>query len=253
MRDITIERNTRSRRRKSRRFSARLLALLSRRDFVGRGFGEVLPWWIACGGPTTTLEPFVANLRGGFKARSFGDEIRIPKSSRYGWRSSSGPAGQVTVAYDPALLHLEPTVPEAEDVRFLLLPSEAWLARARRPGLDDVDLIASLFAAYVDRRTRWPVLRDVRFHRQMLEAARDGDGLLREPAPDRAVIEGLGALGFRSPWWFQASHREVEGFLIEQTARWRRKEIEDVETRIQANRGLLPHADPPAFQLCLAF
>lgn len=166
---------------KGRIFRARLLGYLTADrlwEYGTTGGGAQRPVWLAVLGTVGEAKPFVANLRAGRAARiERGGALQIPKSSGHRWVTQAVPGGVVTVAYLAGLFHLEPPVPFTEDVRFVMAPARRWVDReaealASEFGADARDAArAALFAAYLDRRTPLPLLRDLRFHLQLFRAA----------------------------------------------------------------------------------
>jgi len=217
---------------KSRSFRARLLGYFTADrlwEFGTTGGGAQRPVWLAVFGTVGEAKPFVANLRAGRAARiERGGALQIPKSSGHRWVTQAAPGGVVTVAYLAELFHLEPPVPFTEDVRFVMAPARRWVDREAEAlrgefGADARDATrAALFAAYLDRRTPLPLLRDLRFHLQLFQAA------LEEPwagaAEDGAAgaERGLVTCGLDAPVVCSVDQATLGEFLTAQTAAFHR-------------------------------
>jgi hypothetical protein len=195
--------------------------------------------------------PVVANLRGGRKAllhlgQSKPKQLELLKSAGYAFSAQRHPEGVVVTAYLPELVRIDPGMVDPSGARFLMLPSAAWLRAEvsrfdlgaavqhvertvafRRTGasLDEVVpylAAAPLFAAYLDRRVRAPIVPDVRFHAQVLAAAlRDGYASCARSRSwgwgHREIAEEhLDECGFAPGVAFSANHTEIEELLAEQ-------------------------------------
>lgn len=231
--EITTSKKTRRRPRKTRTFSARLLGCLTADGLweLGPEGGDVRrPVWLAYFATVGAAKPFTANLRAGRRA-SIDDRVRIevPRSSEHRWTTQPVPGGVVTVAYLPELFHLEPPVPFTDDVRFVMAPSRRWVdeqARALEEELGDDArdaARAALFAAYVDRRTALPLLRDLRFHLQLYRAAIDEPWITDPLEPYSAPPCDLDACRLDPPLACGVGRERFEAFLTEQTTRFHRE------------------------------
>ncbi|MFW6012213.1 MAG: hypothetical protein ACOC92_00715 [bacterium] len=248
---------------KTRTFHSRLVGYLTADHLWDLGGSNenapTRPVWLAVFSTPGLAKPFAANLRAGRVARTtrrhHGLRLQIPKSSPHRWTTQQVPGGIITVAYLPELLHLEPQMPFAdEDVRFLLAPALRWVEAQAETlqgdfGPDAADAArAALFAAYLDRRTPMPLLRDLRFHLQLYRAA------LAEPwtydATDpRCCAANLTRCGLDAPLVCHVSLDTLGDFLVRQTAEWHRAHP-TVET--PRRRRTLPPPAPAAQQLSLA-
>jgi hypothetical protein len=249
---LTIERSEAD--KKTRVFTARLLGFLTaNRLWEAPTSGSALrPAWIATFATEGEAQPFTTNFRAGRKATdSHGRAFQIAQKAAYRWQTQKVPGGAVTVAYLPELFHLEPARPDESPVRFVLAPPVRWLEeQAVRLESDfgeeaEDAARAALFAAYLDRRTALPVIRDLRFHLQLYRAALDEQKL----SDDRHVLRGTGlqSCGLATPQAFLALQNGVKDFLVDQTARWRQE---------QAHRRVLdlePPEPPTTDQLALPF
>jgi hypothetical protein len=232
----------------------------------------IRPVWMAIAASEGEIGPFVANLRCGRKAEIANphqrrpDVIELLRSAGYAWSSQRFPEGSLVTAYLPELFRLDPGMVDPSGARFVVLAPSAWCAEQRAnvdaavrhvramgmiaapdrkesysepapPTAEEVAELAplaSLFAAYLDRRTRAPLIPDHRFHTQLLVACLMG-GLASLSAVDRgyARFGQHTKLGFRSVDLetvgmapgvaFQATHERIEELLAEQVAKFYRK------------------------------
>jgi len=213
-----------------RSFSARLLGSL---DVAWEARGQdaaVDPSWIAFFGSEAELRPFVANAQAGRKFKGSWDTFATPKRSGYRWLWQKVPGGAAAVAYRPDLFHLEPTGQLADPLRFVLAPARRWLERqvaelavdSGDASYDPLDAArATLFAAFLDRRSPVPILRDLRFHLRIFRAASE-DGWLRRTgkhgdSPSWIRPYGLEALGLDDPAAVSVAPEELQDFLVRET------------------------------------
>lgn len=155
------------------------------------------PIWMMVAGTDNELRPFVANLQLGRKAEVLGsgyskktDKFEVLKSAGFHAAWQRSPLGTVVTLFEPDLFCMDPGMVDPTRVSFCLLPAASWLtqvnvdeaARAYLPTLgydvpeDRIETIlrtAPLFIAYLDRRTRCPIIPDQRFYVQILCAALD--------------------------------------------------------------------------------
>jgi len=230
---LTIEISSRSRARKTRTFRARLLGHLVADALWELGEtrdATVRPVWLAYFATTGAARPFGANLRAGRRARigEHGPRIQLPKSSGHRWTTQAVPGGLITVAHLPELFHLDPPVPYAEDVRFVMAPARSWVERQAKLlepefGAEAAEAArAALFVAYLDRRTPLPLLRDLRFHLELYRAA------LEEPWTSAPVEEGsaeaarLAACGLDAPLACSVAPEPLGEVLTAETERFLR-------------------------------
>jgi hypothetical protein len=228
--ELTIEPSTTSR-GKGRTFRARLLGYLTADGLweLGTGGSGVRPIWLAYFASVGASKPFTANLRAGRKARiEDRSSLQIPKSSPHRWTSQTVPGGVATVAYLPELLHLEPPVPFTETARFVLAPPALWVdeqAEALEAEFGEearAAARAALFAAYLDRRTPLPLLRDLRFHLELYQAALGEPWVyeLGDRSPAQAV--GAGVCGLDAPLACAVDLETLGEFLTARTASFHR-------------------------------
>ena len=251
--DIFIEPATEG---KGRTFRANLLSYATARGIMDCDRIKVRPIWMMLAGSDSELRPFVANLRMGRKAsahtgynRRGSETFEILKSANYRifWQKTE--AGAVATLYLPELFCSDPGMVDPEELSFCVLPTAdflvpnpeglAHLERAmpfmglnpakinRREKHFDPSYIADLatvVAAFLDRRTRCPLIPDRRFFAQFLMAALDG-GIASLPRSythssewgcyRHFMVDGSD-VGLSKGVLFKASHKQVEDLLAKQ-------------------------------------
>lgn len=198
------------------------------------------------------------------------DRIEFLKSVGYQVSWQREDEGSVATIYHPELLRLDPGMNDHEHIRFAMLVPTWWLDE-QAPTLDPeaavrhveqlkgfpvavvqniesnmrainrntlLELVptATLMAAYLDRRSRCPIIADARFHTQLFCALLDV-GMASLPGNDtrygtRSPSWGVGKHGFdarglehvgvRHAIAFNASREGFESVLAEQTSAYLR-------------------------------
>lgn len=249
--------------RKGRVFSAKCAAFITANPiFPEAGGTAIRPIWAMFLTTEQELRPFVANLRLGRIAertdRDAKPENRMEflKSARYRHEFHREAEGAVASLWYPSLFSVASDVSE-NGVSFAMLVPDDWasaqdvdaegaVAHVRSvPDLLRGELLeasddwfaallptAYLFAAYLDARTRCPLVNDGRFFLQLLLAS-FVEGFAAMPIPwDRYVRSTQGVLGNKT--WFMAyglrdagvrhavaargNHEAVDELIAEQTA-----------------------------------
>lgn len=250
---------------KTRVFSVRLLGHLAANRLwePGGSAKAVRPVWIAYLGTDQESRAFTANFRAGRLAEADGDRFQAPKRSPHRWVTQRVPGGVVTVAYLPQLFHLEPPAPCCQDVRFVFSPPRWWLERQAERlepeyGAEAWEAArAALFAAFLDRRTALPVIRDLAFHLRLYRAAREAEWV-HEPESSR-YAHGLltggrwAACGLDEPLACRVDAATFAEFLTHQTHLYHREEMRHGTTRRAADRRILPYSEAAPAQLCFDF
>lgn len=257
MKELVIQRKENS---KGRSFAATPVAMVTADNLFPEGGtdGACRPVWAMFAGAETSLRPFVANLRlgrkaepDGFSRKGDGERFEFLKSIGYhiAWQKEA--EGCLATLYHPELFRLDPGMVDPEAIQFVMLVPEAWIASQaidptaaiehmkhfRLPELEGHALAswavaAYLFAAYLDRRTRCPLITDGRFYLQLLCQALDRKlasfpgSNLRYNTSYRSEwgyqsgfgfrAEGLENAGISLAIAFQASHDTFEQFIAEQ-------------------------------------
>jgi hypothetical protein len=165
----------------------------------------------------------------------------------------------VTEAYIPELFHLEPAQPP-EDLTFLFMPPTWWLDEQEEALCADFGerartvARAAYFVAFLDRRSPMPIVHDLLFHLQLFEAAKNEAWVQPlERGNLRFGWEGVTNCGLEAPIVVRASHAQFESFLQEQTQKYFEQEIQNGQTRLRADRRVLPFPQGPVEQLRFDF
>ncbi len=250
MKDYFIERSG----PKGRSFEAHLLAAAVGNYFEGSSCEWLRPVWAMFAASEHELRPFVANLRLGKKARTAGDDVheRIEFMRSVGytatWQRTS--AGSIVSLFHPDVVRLDPGMVDGA-IQFVMLVPETYCASQKIERAEDAvrycsrfdavpltedDLtalvpVACLFAAYLDRRTRCPLIPDPRFHLQLLIAAlgadmatRAGDDLRQYRSGSWGFgrhafnAVGLERVGISHAIGFNSTQENFESFLSHHTS-----------------------------------
>src|SRR5262245_47689445 len=254
---------------KGRSFSATCGALITAYGVFPEGNDgkTIRPVWALFAGTEAELRSFAANLKSGRKAEDpskggkGGDEARLEFVRKVGFQTywQREEEGSLVTLYHPELFRLDPGRIDPAGINFVLLVPSDWSAtqqvevsapvkhvRLLAPHVDEALLsslvpTAYLFAAYLDRRTRCPLVADGRFYLQLLIAALD-KGIASLPGTDVRRVSsyfredwgrhahhgfdieigeshehlGLGTIGLQHAISVRAKHAEFEEFLAEQ-------------------------------------
>ena len=246
---------------KGRAFSALLLGSVEADNLWQGGLADTdnqRPVWAMFAGTEQELRPFCANLITGRKisigersyyGRKSGEKMEFLKSTKYqvAWQREA--EGSVLTVFLPELFQMDPGMVDPKVASFVCLPSRDWITTQAinlepiLEHLEKIDLhgqtvaslfgfipLAYLFAAYLDRRTRCPLVSDGRFYMQLMLACLH-EGLAAWPSTgnhyyrDKPWGENP-TLGFHQQTEgiemsrgiaFQANHAEIERVLSEQT------------------------------------
>lgn len=206
----------------------------------------------------------------GYSHRQKKSGYEFLRSAGYRQARQQTSAGSILTVYLPDLFNMDPGMVDPEGARFVLAPSAAWVASQEIPTgdlvkharklpivraanklpeekwkrehfkapLPDDKLaamapIAYLFAAYLDRRTRAPILADGRFYMQIMLAclSQDYASWSTASASKRSSYDGApfgenGDLGFVEDYAdgsgllpglaFQATHEQIEAVLADE-------------------------------------
>lgn len=254
---------------KGRSFAATCVGVATADGLWASGGKTIRPVWAVFAGSEGELRPFVTNLRLGRKAERLsnfrsrgGDEERLEFLKTVGyqitWQRES--EGAIATLFHPELFRLDPGMVDPAGIQFVLLVPADWSAaqavevtpavdhvRALAPKVDPSFLqrlvpTAYLFAAYLDRRTRCPLVADGRFYLQLLIAALDHGlaslpgncarydshrsewghdgrhGFNLEVGGERYCRDSIETIGLRHAISFSAAHDVFEVFLAEQVA-----------------------------------
>jgi len=229
MKDLVIQP---SEGKKGRSFQAVCVAVMTANALFPEANGKTIrPVFAMFAGTDQELRPFMANLRLGRKAeppiasyRKQGDGERVEFLKTVGfqvaWQREA--EGSIATIYHPDLFRPDPGMVDPAGITFVMLVPNDWA------DAQDVDLKAAadyvkgfgykltdeelqalvptayLFAAYIDRRTRCPLIADGRFYLQLLCAALD-NGMASFPGSDVKY-----SYGHRDEW----GHNPKHGFNV---------------------------------------
>lgn len=232
---------------KGRSFSATLVAYVTADRLWGGAAtsDNMRPVYLAFAGTDTELRPFVANLRLGRKAEcgyKGREKYEVLKSAGFQCSWQRTPVGSLVTLFAPDLFCLDPGMVDPKGVTFCILPARGWLRPADAPvpacvpeeHRADVLGLAALFIAYLDRRTRCPLIPDPRFYVQVLAAALDeGFASFSKSTTwerqwgrnDSTFLEiDTADVGLAPGLTFCSSHEQLETFLAEQVKTFFSKE-----------------------------
>ncbi len=248
--------------KKGRSFRATCVtAVIADALFPEGGGATIRPVWAMFAGSDAELRPFAANLKLGRKAerdtqsysRRGGDSERYEflKSIGYHMAWQREAEGSLVTLYHPDLFRLDPGMVDPRGLNFVMLVPKDWAAQQRLDVQQPVQHVlrsgikcplsaktleawvptAYLFAAYVDRRTRCPLIADGRFYLQLLIAALQ-KGMVSLPGGDLRyhhsrddwgynpklafATDGLEGVGISHALAAKADHVDFEAFLAEQ-------------------------------------
>lgn len=238
MKELTIQPQKEG---KGRAFSATLVSYVECQAISQRGNDTIRPIYMALAGTDQELRSFVANLRTGKKAedasgyRRSKDKYEVLKSAGFQVSWQRHAKGTLVNLFAPDVFCLDPGMVDPKGVEFVLLPAKRWLKESDvavpdvvpDERVDDVRRLAPLFMAYLDRRTRCPLIPDPRFYVRVLAHALDeGLAVFSQTSAtrysqawgesSRYVEYGVEEIGHAPGVFFSASHEALESFLAQQ-------------------------------------
>jgi hypothetical protein len=236
---------------KTRNFSATLLASVESAFFHSAAYGKPKrPVYLSLAGTGYTMRAIQANLGlGSHLYDERGDPaFEVLKSEKFVSAFQIEPEGTILSLHHPDLFRLDPGFVDPEGIQFLiLLPASEHAAsdsvsHVKRlfPGVEESDILglralAPYFAAYLDRRIRFPLVVDERFYLQLLVASlgegfaslADSDNLYSRSSDKFGVhpghgfvAQGLNTMGFESALSFRARHEDFGVFLSEEVRKY---------------------------------
>ncbi len=255
--------------RKTRSFSISLLAsVIVPEDAwsAASGTGH-RPAFVAYAGSEQECRAFTANFRGGAPAKRFAretlaDAMYAAKKGDLRWiqrKLSGSTRGRLVLAYVPALFHRESDRSD-DAISFVLMPPLAWVSHqseklASRMG-DQAErtALAVLFAAFLDERSCVPMLQDIRFHLQLLEAAYR-DGLLIEPSSKSGFDAwGVASIGLHRPLLFYCKQEQLDQLIASETTQYFEQGLHDTAAAFRPNvNDAASHCSGRSVQPCLPF
>lgn len=255
--------------KKGRSFQATCAALMTADLFNGDASSKMIrPIWAVFAGTDTELRPFIANLKLGRKAimesdacsysrRSNGDRFEFIRSVGFLTAVQREPEGCLVTLFHPTIFRLDPGLIDPDGLSFVTIVPRHWAEQQKIETKAAVDHVlksklpiepdqlralvptAYLFAAYLDRRTRCPLIADGRFYLQLLCAALDaklaslpGEYISRWRSnasgwghnPSFGFnAESIESVGVLHAIAFGATHERFEEFLAEQVETYFRR------------------------------
>lgn len=236
---------------KGRTFRVSLLGFVTADGYHGNGSNRAYrPVYLSIAESDAQVRAFVANLRTGRPAdvrdaagNQLPKQLETPRGLGLRWhfKKMEKPAG-VTVAtgYLPDLFDLDPGILQ-EDIRFLFAPPRWWvdhqadalvaaadfstLARYGQTGGAREAALASLFVAFLDKRSPLPIVPDPLFHRRLYVAAQgltwfmhpDGS---KDWSPRMFRFPATAADGLELVAGVKVSHEQFENLLRHETSRY---------------------------------
>lgn len=240
--------------KRARSFEAACLAYVSIHA-EGSGNGNTLrPVWAAFAAPEQQLRAFMANVRLGrsmellntYNHRS-SSKLEFLKTGGFSQLWQTGPEGAIATVVNNDLFQLDPGMVDPNTIRFANLLPVAWLdsqeladtTRASASILERTRKVvdarfvkqATVFTAYLERRTRCPLPNDSVFHTNLYYAClHAGLASVSENTYDLPVSHYRGGrsiedvrtseLGFGPVVYCRTSHSIFEELLAEETTRY---------------------------------
>lgn len=221
----------------------------------GAGYHEIRPALVAYCGTHEEARAFTANFRNGRPA-TLDDSyktLKLPKSSGHRWiHQRFDQHTTITIAYRAELFDLDPGASATGEIKFVFMPPDWWVNQQGQKlseefGTDAFQAAeAALFAAYLDRRTPYPLLNDLRFSLRLYRAA------LEEPW-FRQANASLSGLSVRSPRICKLSASTLETFLSDISRTYFEEDLDHGTPSIGTDSWILPFPQAPVEQLCLDF
>lgn len=191
---------------KGRIFEACLLAHVECEWLWPQPSDNVRPVFAVLAATEAQARPFQANLQTGRKAKVArngelreGVYVEFLKSAGYAFATQRFEGLAVTTAYLTHLFVRDPGMVDTKGIEFIVAPDQPWcdahaarlpveaavahlkrVRKGKKKGPEAAELaslvpLASLFAAFLDGRTRAPLIPDPRFQVQLLVAALDAE------------------------------------------------------------------------------
>jgi hypothetical protein len=171
---------------KGRVFQAKLVSFIRADNLTPESNSNkiIRPVWAMFAGSQDELRPFMANLRLGRVAKeSNRSSFEFLKSIRWKIIYQKEPEGVLATIYHPELFEMDPGMVDPKRIDFVILVDQEWKSKqdinidkakeylVKVNGSDDLLTflpIAPLFALYLDRRTRCPLINDELFYFHLL-------------------------------------------------------------------------------------
>lgn len=244
---------------KSRRFEFEVVGYLSDRSLMPDGASDVTrPLFLVAAVDHASMTPVRANLMLGRKfgnktgRRSYStDRFELLKSEGYRFETQKHAEGSFLTAYLPTPFAMDPGFVDPQSISFVILPTQTWLAECAstrqkeieaareyvQPYIKDADFDASfvaqispLFGVYLDRRTRVPLMHDLRFYSRLMVELHKSEHLRVATRFERTLKSSLGELGYGQAVSMRMEHEAFETVAAKVTKDFL-KETNDRRTR----------------------
>lgn len=249
--------------KKTRSFKSTCLGVIEAAHLCGftSSDNEMKPIWAMFVGSENEIKPFIVNLLLGNKAivdnGSYSrkrERIVCPKSAGYKVTWQKEEEASIATVFLPEYFLLDPGMVEPDFIKFVVMPHIEWCNNQKidtKPIIDHISTllpispsgffseenliqlvpIAFLFCAYLDRRTRCPLITDGRFYLQLLIAClteglaflpKDNTKYYGYGSKDYAIsyssLEGppLETLGLAGGISFSSDHIQLETLLAKE-------------------------------------
>jgi hypothetical protein len=180
---------------KGRTFEVNRIAILRADSFMETKDNVTRPVWAMFAGSQSALRPFMANLRLGRPAGEeawgkYRDRIEFLKSIPWSITYQKEDEGWIATISHPDLFLLDPGMVDPEGIKFILLTQKLWetdqkldyasaeahlILLGQNPEFKKYLPTSCLFAAYLDRRSRCPLVLDPNFYLQLfIHAVHEG-------------------------------------------------------------------------------
>lgn len=233
----------------------------------------VRPVWALLAGTEAPMQAFLANIRMGKKAVSNNVTFEWLKTAGYQFHTQRTDVGTIVSVYLPDLFRADPGMVDPSGVSFVALPTKEWLDEQSKhldfkaalkhvnalftapdlgidtyrswnePAPDTAKQIeervkewlplSTLFCLFLDRRTRAPIIPDVRFQLQvMIAAIQERCAFLSDSSTHASrnwghsrnaytvVSDTSMDTGYRGGIACRSSHETIERILAAQTERY---------------------------------
>jgi hypothetical protein len=233
---------------KGRTFEVSRIATLRADKFVETKDNITRPVWAMFAGSQSALRPFMANLRLGRPAGEelwgkYRNRIEFLKSISWVITYQKEDEGWVATINHPDFFLLDPGMVDPDGIKFILLTQKIWeieqnldyasaeahlILLGQNPEFQKYLPVACLFAAYLDRRSRCPLVLDPNFYLQLfiyamhvgfISTTTDHDYWhrysSRYSSPHGLGSEGLVDLG-ATAYSVLCTHKNFETLLAEQ-------------------------------------
>lgn len=227
---------------KGRAFNAELIAELEcdslapypSKDRIDR------PVFAVFAGTDAEMRPFVANLRCGKMAEdalsssSFRKRVEFLRSASWRWALQRCADGTAVTVWLPELFTPDLGMVHDKRIEFVLLQPKSAIPQLSEQDSARVEehlkrlktkpFLAShaqMFAAFLEGRTRCPIIRTLEFQSQLLAALKNED-LARTIEPGERFLKGFGLeeLGYAEPIMFSAPHDWFEKVVATEVAKY---------------------------------